>query len=244
MLNRTLLFGEGLFETIRWKPPEEKLKLHYERLEASAVYFGIPHPSYEEFLKDIEGATKGGEGLYVKYLLISKGGDQLTDKPQDYGKLIITKELKPTPERIKLCLSPYGRYSSDPVCRHKSTSYLFNLFVKRHAQHKGFWDGIIVNERGHICETSTANLVFLKGSKLYTPAKDCGLLWGTTLEFLRRKLPIEEAYIDVRSVEDYDCIMVLNSLMLCAVVEEFEGKRLKIDTFAFEEVSRILKSFL
>ena len=59
-----------------------------------------------------------------------KGVRELTDKPQDYGKLIITKELKPPPERIKLCLSPYGRYSSDPVCRHKSTSYLFNLFVK------------------------------------------------------------------------------------------------------------------
>lgn len=72
MLNRTLLFGEGLFETIRWKPPEEKLKLHYERLEASAVYFGIPHPSYEEFLKDIEGATKGGEDFMLNTCLYQK----------------------------------------------------------------------------------------------------------------------------------------------------------------------------
>lgn len=244
MLNRTLIFGEGLFETIRWRLSEEKLKLHYERLKASAEHFGIPYPSYEEFLKDLEEATRGKEKLYVKYLLISKGGDQLTDKPQGYGKLIITKELKPTPERIKLCLSPYGRHSSDPVCRHKSTSYLFNLLVKRYAQHKGFWDGLIVNEKGHVCETSTANLLFLKGSKLYTPAKDCGLLWGTTLEFLKRRLPIEEAYIDLQKVEDYDCVMVLNSLVLCALVEEFEGKRLKADTSAFEEVSRILRSSL
>ena len=59
----------------------------------------------------------------------------------------------------------------------------------------------------------------------------------------------------MRSMEDYDCVScgdkvsavlspTIVSLVLCAVVEEFEGKRLKIDTFAFEEVSRILKSFL
>ncbi|MFN4319983.1 MAG: aminotransferase class IV [Aquificaceae bacterium] len=244
MLNRTLLFGEGLFETVRWKPSEEKLKLHYERLKASAEYFGIPYPSYEEFLKDLEEASKGSNGLYVKYLLISKGKDYLTSKPQAYGKLIITKELRSTPDRVKLCLSTYFRHSSDPLCRHKSTSYLFNLLVKRHAQNRGFWDGVIVNEKGHVCETSTANLIFLKGSKLFTPAKDCGLLWGTTLEFLRRRLPIEEAYIDVGKIEGYDCVMVLNSLILCAVVEEFEGRKLNIDFSAFEEVSRILKSSL
>ncbi|MFN3471497.1 MAG: aminotransferase class IV, partial [Aquificaceae bacterium] len=106
------------------------------------------------------------------------------------------------------------------------------------------WDGVIVNEKGHVCETSTANLIFLKGSKLFTPAKDCGLLWGTTLEFLRRRLPIEEAYIDVGKIESYDCVMVLNSLILCAVVEEFEGRKLNVDFSAFEEVSRILKSSL
>ena len=79
--------ARGFFETIRWKPPEEKLKLHYERLEASAVYFGIPHPCFVEFLKDIDGSTKGGEGLYVKFLLISNGGDQLRDNQHDYGDM-------------------------------------------------------------------------------------------------------------------------------------------------------------
>ncbi len=241
MITRTLLFGEGLFETLRWKPSEEKLKLHYERLKASAEFFEIPYPTYEEFLKDLEEVSKGEGELYIKYVLISKGGEYLTDKPQSYGKLLLAKPLKSTPKSVKLCFSSYKRHSTDPICRHKTTSYLFNLLVKKDALKRGFWDGIIVNEKEHICETSTANLLFLKGSKLYTPAKEDGLLWGTTLEFLSRRLEIKEDYIKVSEIENFDSVFVLNSLLLCAVVEEVDGKQLKTDNSTFEEISHILR---
>ncbi len=244
MLNRTLLFGEGLFETIRWKPSEEKLKLHYNRLKSSAEYFDIPCPSYEEFKEDVEKATSGKDNLYVKYLLISKGGDYLTDKSLNYGKLIITKSLRESPERVKLCLAPYRRHSTDPICRHKSTSYLFNLLVKKYAKGLNLWDGVIVNEKGYICETATSNLLFLKGSNLYTPAKDCGLLWGTTLELLQRKIPIREEYILLSKIEDYDGIFVLNSLLPCAMVEEIDNKKLRQDQETFKHIRDILKACL
>ncbi len=241
MITRTLLFGEGLFETLRWKSSEEKLKLHYERLKASAEFFEIPYPTYEEFLKDLEEVSKGEGELYIKYVLISKGGEYLTDKPQSYGKLLLAKPLKPMPKSVKLCFSSCKRHSTDPICRHKTTSYLFNLLVKKNALKRGFWDGIIVNEKEHICETSTANLLFLKGSKLYTPARGNGLLWGTTLEFLSRRLEIKEDYIKVSEIENFDSVFVLNSLLLCAVVEEVDGKQLKTDNSTFEEISHILR---
>lgn len=241
MLNRTLLFGEGLFETIRWRPSEERLKLHYKRLSTSAEFFGIPFPSYEEFIKDIEEVAYGKD-LYVKYVLLSKGGGYLADMPKSYGSLVLTKPLEPTPKSLKLCFSHYRRHSSDPVCRHKTTSYLFNLLVKRDSLKRGFWDAIILNEREEICETSTANLILVKGSKLYTPAKECGLLWGTTIEFLSSKLEVKEEYIKASDLKDYDGIFVLNSLIMCAVVEEIEGERLKVEENVFEEINRIIKA--
>lgn len=242
MITRTLFFGEGLFETIRWKPSEEKLKLHYRRLSTSAEFLGIPCPSYEEFLRDLQDMAKEGNDLYLKYVLLSKGGENLTDSAQSYGKLVVVKPLKPLPQRVRLCISPYRRHSSDPVCRHKTTSYLFNLLVKKHALSRGFWDAIILNEKGYICETSTANLLFVKGSRLYTPARGNGLLWGTALEFLSRRLEVKEEYI--KDPRNYNGIFVLNSLLLCAVVEEFEGEELRIDKEAFEEISCILRACL
>ncbi|MDW8066527.1 MAG: aminotransferase class IV [Aquificaceae bacterium] len=244
MLNRTLLFGEGLFETIRWKPSEEKLKLHYNRLLTSAQALGIPCPSFEEFFNELMEAVSNHDGLYVKYVLLSKGGDYLADSPEDYGKLIVVKDLKPQPSSVSLCLSPYRRHSSDPVCRHKTTSYLFNLLVKRDAINRGFWDGVIVNEKGHVCETSTSNLLLVKGSRLFTPARDSGLLWGTTIEFLRRRLTIEEEYISLDHLEKYDGVFVINSLLLCGVVESIEGKALRVDLQAYGEIRNILKDCL
>ncbi|MEN3028932.1 MAG: aminotransferase class IV [Aquificaceae bacterium] len=242
MFNRTLLFGEGLFETIRWKPSEEKLSLHYRRLSSSAETFGIPHPTYEEFKKELQKYTRGRDGLYVKYLLLSRGGDYLTDSPQAYGRLVIVKALKPQPHRVKLCLSPYRRHSSDPLCGHKTTSYLFNLLVKREALSRGFQDGIILNEKEHVCETATSNLLFLKGSRLYTPARSSGLLWGTTLEFLRRRVEIREEYIRFRELEKYDALFVLNSLMLCAMVERLEARPLSMEEQGFKELQGILRA--
>ncbi|RMH06037.1 MAG: aminodeoxychorismate lyase [Aquificota bacterium] len=238
--NRTLLFGEGLFETIRWHPGEEKLRLHYERLSNSAKALGIAYPSYEEFLGDLQRVAEGKGELYVKYLLLSFGEDYYGGKPTSYKSLVFAKPLKPSPERVSLCLSSYQRHSSDPVCRHKTTSYLFNVLVKRSARERGFYDGLVLNERGFLCETSSANLLLVKGSRLYTPAKDCGLLWGTTLELLSRKMQVLEEYIKPSHLEGADGVFILNSLLLCVPVERLEDKVLRIDLEAFKEVKKAL----
>lgn len=240
MPNRTLLFGEGLFETIRWRPKEEKLRLHYERLSSSADYFGIPCPSYEEFKEALERATSGCDGLYVKYLLVSRGANALTDRPEGYRSLIIKKTLGQQPERVRLTFSSFRRHSSDPVCRHKTTSYLFNLTVKKEAKVKGFHDGIVLNEKEELCETSTANLLLLKGSRLYTPARECGLLWGTTLELLSRSMDIREERIKLEDLYKYDSLFVLNSLVLCCGVEGVEDKSIPVDEEALREIRKVL----
>ncbi|RMH81065.1 MAG: aminodeoxychorismate lyase [Acidobacteria bacterium] len=240
MPNRTLLFGEGLFETIRWRPKEEKLKLHYQRLSSSADYLGIPCPSYEEFKKALEKATLGCDELYVKYLLISKGKKALTDRPEGYKGLIIKGILGPQPERVRLIFSSFRRHSSDPVCRHKTTSYLFNLMVKKEAKAKGMYDGLILNEKEELCETSTANLLLLKGSRLYTPAKECGLLWGTTLELLSKRMDIKEERIKLRDMEKCDSIFVLNSLLLCSGVEGIGDESRAVDGEALREILKVL----
>ncbi|MCS7263073.1 MAG: aminotransferase class IV [Aquificaceae bacterium] len=243
-MSRTLLFGEGLFETLRWKASEEKLLLHYQRLSNSARWLGIPCPSYEDFSREIQKATSGADGLYVKYLLLSRGGDYLADAPSGYSTLVVVKPLRAQPERVRLAVSSYRRHSSDPVCRHKSTSYLFNLLVKKEALRLGFWDALVQNEKGHLCETATSNLLLLKGSKFYTPARDSGLLWGTTLEFLSRRVEVREDYVKLSDLEKCDGLFVINSLLLCAAVEEVQGTSLRLDLQALKALLHTLKACL
>ena len=240
MMNRTLLYVEGLFETMKLPISEKRLRLHYERLKGSAEFFGIPCPSYEEFKKDCMVEVK--DQSYLKFCLIAKGEDYYGGKATDYGKMIILKKLKPIQGTIKLTLSSYRRHSTDPICRHKTTNYLFNVMVKRQALQEGFYDGIIVNERDELCETSSANLLFLKGSKLYTPAKESGRLEGTTLKILKNLMDVKEERIKVERLNDFEGAFIINALINCVPVK-IEGFVLKVLEDVALEIKKAIERF-
>ncbi len=240
MMNRTLLYGEGLFETMKLPISEKRLRLHYERLKSSAEFFGIPCPSYEEFKKDCTIEVK--EQTYLKFCLIAKGESYYGGKANDYGKLILVKRFKPLNGSVKLNISPYRRHSADPTCRHKTTNYLFNVVVKRQAMEEGFYDGIIVNERDEVCETSSANLLFLKGNTLYTPAKESGILEGTTLRILKEFMDVKEERIKVERLKDFEGAFIVNALIDCLPVE-IEGFGLRILKDVSLEIKKVIERF-
>ncbi|HIC96833.1 MAG TPA: aminodeoxychorismate lyase [Aquificaceae bacterium] len=239
-MNRTLYFGEGLFETIRWRGEGEKVRLHYERLSRSAEELHLPYPSYEEFLGYIRTATGGRKDVYVKFLLLPKGSERYQDLPDDYEVRVVVKDLPPAPGRVKLTLSPYRRHSLNPLHRHKTTSFLFNVLVKREAMKRGYWDAIVLNERGEITECSASNLLLLKGDRLLTPVRESGLLWGTTLELLSRGFAIEEERLTLGDLAEARAIFVINSLIGVVPVMEVYGLRKGTD----EELLKAMNEFV
>ncbi len=237
-MNRTLLFGEGLFETIKWLGENKKLKRHYNRLVSSCKALGYPCPDYQKFVGAIKQTAKG-TNLYVKFLLTFEGSSYFPDYPVSYRYSVVVKDLPNPPQKVKLCLSTYRRHSSDPVCRHKSTSYLFNILVKRFALSKGFFDGLILNEKDWICETSSSNIVFFKGSRLYTPCRESGLLWGTTLSAVVEKLEVKEEII--KNLDQFDGAFILNSLMDCCAVECIEDINYHVDEDLKKEILKVIE---
>jgi 4-amino-4-deoxychorismate lyase len=234
-MNRTLLFGEGLFETIRWRGETEKVRLHYLRLKSSAEFFSIPYPDYEDFLKSIKTAVGGGSDLYVKYVLMSRGEDVFFGKAQDYEEKVIVKELPTLPRRVSLGISSLKRHSSNPLFRHKVTSFLFNVLVKREALSRGFFDCISLNENEYLTECSSSNLILLKNDVFKTPARESGLLWGTTLEFLRRRgVSIKEEFISLKELERADSVFICNSLIGIVPVVAVENRKLSVDEEALD----------
>lgn len=240
-MNRTLQFGEGLFETIKWQGENEKLRLHYERLKSSANFLGIPCPSYEEFLKLIETAVGDRLGCYVKFILVSRGSTYYADSPEDYEVHVVVKDLPSQPRAVSLTLSELRRHSWNPIFRHKTTSYLFNILVKKSARSEGFFDGVVLNEKGELTECSASNLILLKGGRLYTPSRDSGLLWGTTLELLIRKgVDIEERSLSLKDLHEADSVFITNSLMGVVPVRRFEETELPIEKELVEELNGLI----
>ena len=83
-LTRSLFYGEGIFETFRWK---EKIPTHFnrhlERLRKGSELLRIPIPAAEEIINQIERAVSlsNSNDLYVKIALISKGDRIFFKKP-------------------------------------------------------------------------------------------------------------------------------------------------------------------
>ena len=238
-MNRTTYFGEGLFESIRWIGESPKLELHYRRLKSSAEFFGIPCPSYEEFLEFIKTAVGGDSNLYVKFLLMSSGSGYYADYPEDYEVRVLVKALPKPPAEVSLLLSDLRRHSLNPLFRHKTTSYMFSVLVKREANARGFFDGVVLNEREEVTECSASNLILLKGDRLFTPTRESGLLWGTTLDYmLASGVNLEERVIKLKDLEEADTLFITNSLIGVVPVKRFGDTEYITDEDVLEELSR------
>ncbi len=188
---RPLMYGEGVFETFRYKEKLPKyIDYHYERLIKGANFLKIPTITKEDYIYYIEEAVKDFENkdLYVKTVLLSEGNSFYPLLPYKSNLLVVVKPYQPIDVPITLTVSPYKVHSKDPLLKIKSTNYLRNILTKRYAQERGFFDAIILNEDDNITETSSANIFWIKGRYLYTPSIDCGVLEGVS----RRKI-IEEA---------------------------------------------------
>ncbi|NPA51640.1 MAG: aminotransferase class IV [Aquificae bacterium] len=189
---RGLMYGEGVFETFRYKNKlPNYIQHHHKRLINGAKILNIPPIPIEDYINQINNTVlkHKNKDLYIKTILIGSGDTYLASKPQKSHLLIIAKDyIPPEKKEITLTIAPFKRHSSNPLVKVKSINYESNILAKRYAQEKGFDDAIFLNENNEITETTTANIFWVKGKYLYTPSIDCGLLDGIT-----RKIILQEA---------------------------------------------------
>ncbi len=222
--NRTLFYGEGLFETLLYKGQTKRLRRHHRRLEASAHALSMMCPSYEEFAGHIERAAQSERDLYIKYCLFSEGENLFYKGASSYKGIVIKGTLPKPQEFARLTISPYSRSSHNPVIYHKSTNYLFNILSKRDALSKGYDDGIILNENGYVTECSSSNLILKTKAGYITPSKASGLLWGVTLSILSDNLPIRQANVTLETLKEVESVFILNSLIGVVPVITIDSK--------------------
>jgi para-aminobenzoate synthetase/4-amino-4-deoxychorismate lyase len=84
--------------------------------------------------------------------------------------------------RVRVALAAAPVDQRDPFLYHKTT--LRDPYRERAAARPDCDDVLLVNRRGELTESTTANLVVRLDGALYTPPLDCGLLPGV----LRRRL--------------------------------------------------------
>ena len=231
---RALFYGEGVFETFRWKGREPAfLPKHLERLRIGAEFLSIPFPGEEEVVSRVRSAVSraGGDDLYVKTCLLSEGDPLFYALPRASSVLVAVRPHVEGPETVSLRVSGERRRAGTGVFSHKTLNYLGNVIAKREALRTGFDDVLFLNTDGMVAETSSRNVFWVRGRGLFTPSPDCGLLPGVTREILL--VSAEEFGYEARqgrfSPEELlrsDFVFLTSSTVAATYVDRVDGRNM------------------
>lgn len=253
MICRSMLYGEGVFETFRcFYGLPVLLRKHFERMKRGAELLGVPAPSWKEFRRAVEEKIDVSADLRVKVCLLSFGPPAFDEKPAESRLVCFTSKYERPRKLLRLHLVSFPRNSTSPIVRIKSLNYLENILGRREAKAMGFDEGLFLNERGEIAECCVSNIFWMKRRMIYTPDESCGIFPGITRELVLSLAPklgleVEEGKYRLEDLLESDCVFVTNSLIGAHRVEEIDGLRLgrKNENFARlrQEIFRALRWF-
>ncbi len=189
--NRSLMFGEGAFETFRFK---QKLPVfidrHLQRLKSTCKFLDIKYPGDFYIETTVDKVVKNHKSehfnnvikdLVIKVALFSSGGSSYFDKSEKTTLCVsIKEEDSATKETISLGLSKQKVSSNDIFNSHKTTNYLLNSIERRAAKLNNFDDSLLINEKNIVVESTSGNFFWIKGTNVFTPSIETGALNGIT----------------------------------------------------------------
>jgi len=187
-LDRGLLYGYGLFETMRsYGGRVFRLEEHYRRLCEGAAVLDLPPPAFAlDDLRVAIDALLRENGLADAYLRLTvTAGPAPDDGGASPSVLLVARPLSGYPPALyrrgmATVTGSSRRNEASSLSRVKSLNYLDNLLAREEARRKGADEAILLNTRGLVAEGSASN-VFLVGSEgILTPGIDSGALPGIT----------------------------------------------------------------
>lgn len=253
--NRGLLYGDGLFETMRSYSGEVfALDEHFARLKKSAEFLSIHIPfgaaEVEGILRELLSLNSllDIDGRIRLNLVRGEGRGGLIPDEDAGSEIIITAERVPDgidrlrDEGIRVNLIKGIRVdSSSPLAGHKTLNYVPGILGLTEVRKRGGDEGIFLNNEGNVSEGTTSNIFMVKDGALVTPPVSAGILPGITREFvmkvaLRDGIAVVERDIKVDELMDSDEIFITSSVREVVPVVEFNCK-----SFAAGAVTRCLQ---
>jgi branched-subunit amino acid aminotransferase/4-amino-4-deoxychorismate lyase len=181
--DRGLLLGDGLFETLLVERGAViDLEPHLDRMAAGCETLGFPaldRVAAARAVADAAGSL-AAERAALRLTLTAGSGGRGLDRPASVTpRLFATAAaLGAAPEPARLVLSQVRRNEGSPASRWKTLAYLDNVLARREALAAGGDEALMLNSRGELACAAAANLFWISGGRLFTPALECGVLAG------------------------------------------------------------------
>lgn len=218
-----------------------RLEKHFARLVNSAKIIGInsftkeaSYPTFFKAVKDLVEANKPKELVFVRATVHV---DELLPgtKSRDLKTTLslFIYEAKPIvpQDGMSLKTSVWRRVPdfSIPSRAKVNGAYVNSVLAKQDAIDSGYDDSIFLDNNGHVCELSAANIFIVKDDKISTPSSTNDILEGinrdTVLELIKQKdLSVSERNIDLTELYTADEIFVCGTSSFLAPVLKIDGR--------------------
>lgn len=195
VLDRGLLLGDGIFETVRVKAGRpEFFADHFARLESSARLVRMRLPWSREELEAIcAGVCRRSHLADASVrLTVTRGTYRGTlSDTGDPPRLVVTcasaDHLDPSlyERGVAVSIASFPRlHAIDP--RVKATAYLPAILARMEADEQGCYESLFLDPRGRILELSTATFFAVRDGEVLTPPLRLGILAGVTRKAILR----------------------------------------------------------
>jgi 4-amino-4-deoxychorismate lyase len=180
--DEALLRGRAAFETLRvYAGRPFRLAEHLARMQGSAERLGIEWPGgFEPLADDALSAADAGDAVLRLYLT---PGRERSGQPVSLALVsALPNDLEERRARGISLISLLGVRAEAPwlLGGVKSTSYAVNMAAESEARARGAEDAVFVRDDGIVLEGPVTNVWWRRGSTLYTPSLDLGILAGVT----------------------------------------------------------------
>jgi branched-chain amino acid aminotransferase len=169
-----------------------RLKDHYKRLIKSAKIMGFdgfcknwPYDKFEASMINLIKANKISDNVLVRVTVFIDelmAGTKITGLANSLSAYIYpATDILPR-SGVNLCVSSWQRNSDNalPARAKLNGSYINSSLMKNEALLNGYDDAIAINSRGHVAESSVANIFLVSDGKLITPPVSADILEGIT----------------------------------------------------------------
>jgi branched-chain amino acid aminotransferase len=195
-----LLNGWGVFSTIRiYDGVMFAWERHWDRMRIDAGRMRVPFPTDRDWLAQrlqrLIDANRALNATLRVAVIRNRGGMFEGPGPmREFDVVAFTADVNRWGDSVKLGLVPNARYAASEFAGTKNLSWSENLTWYERAHDQGLDEVVLLNERGEVCECTSANIFAVvlsaQGTQVWTPPIASGCLPGVTRALLLEEIRV------------------------------------------------------
>lgn len=223
--NRSLRYGDGLFETMLWDGLQiQNMDFHLDRLFAGLEVLqfdlsaGFDRKYISQQIIRLAESNAPVAAARIRLNVFREDGSALMPTANKPVFIIESTEVPdPNPAPLRLTIFKGETKSTGILSNLKTNNYLLNIVAVQFAKANGYDDALILNNRGNICEASSSNIFLIQKGVLFTPALTQGCVTGTKRRQLLELLPalgfqVEETIITKEMVHEMEEVFLTSAI--------------------------------